>query len=66
MLTGSKVESWNVSVYRTKCKKEPHGIQFLRSWNVEMKYTNWQSSKSGWEKWDQLSGYDGYSLSHGD
>ena len=31
MLTGSKVESWNVSVYRTKCKKEPHGIQFLRS-----------------------------------
>ena len=54
MLTGLKVSSSTSKCvfYRPEhdVKGGPHGIKFWRSSNAEMKYTNWQSSKSRWEK----------------
>ena len=36
-----------------------------RYWNVKMKHTNGQSSKSRWKKWGHLSVYHFYSRSYG-
>ena len=41
------------------------GIIFWRSWNPKMKYTNWSSSKSRWEKRGHLSRYHVNSQSYG-
>ena len=48
-----------------KAKQGPHGIEFWRSSNVEMKYTNGMSWKSRWEKWGYLSSYNVSSQSYG-
>ena len=53
--------------YRPKHKAvgRPHGNEFWRSWNAEMKYANGYNSKSRWEKWGNLSSYRVHSQSYG-
>ena len=68
MLTGLKVSSLACKCvfYRRQhnTKGGPHGTEFWRSWNEEMKYTNEQSSKSRWKIWGHLSSYHVYSQSY--
>ena len=69
MLAGLKASSLacEYEFYRTEHNawEEPHIIEFLRSWNAEMKYTDRLSSKSRWEKWGYLSSYNVYVQSNG-